>query len=503
MILTEKFEVHDTLNPKLWTADNQLRDDVREKLLEIIEQFISTCDVPINMVDAHLVGSNASYNYTQYSDLDVHVISNFDLIDAPKEIVQFVYNSVKAKFNSDYDVSIHGVDVELYVEDIRSTAISNGVYSMAQRKWLKFPQKLTDIPQVSIDDIYPEWKERFERAIKSNNSEQITNVINDIYMLRKNSLDSEGEYGKGNLVFKEIRNAGLLDAAKDAYKEIRSKELTLEKLQLTEASRSDLISKSKQTDKGFERFKKRVKSRVANSVKQYNSIDMNKLFKDDILTVDVQVQGETDKYIVKISFGGFLDLLHKELERQNGTLDLKAVNRALVNGMNRSDVYISCTCPDSAYRFSYHQTRTGVKSGEEENRPSNITNPHDNLGSACKHTLLVLSNISWMIRVASTIFNYINYMEKHYQKLYADVIYPAIYQKKYEEPVQLDILTQDSDNLETDVDTIDTSNKYAVDKTRFKQGNTQGIRFTSSNNDKQMSILDDEPAANLAASSNH
>ena len=65
------------------------------------------------------------------------------------------------------------------------------------------------------------------------------------------------------------------------------------------------------------------------------------------------------------------------------------------------------------------------------------------------------------------------------------------------------MFSQDSDNLETDTDTIDASNKYAVDKTRFKQGNTQGIRFASNNKDNQLSVLDDEPAANLATSSNH
>ena len=84
--------------------------------------------------------------------------------------------------------------------------------------------------------------------------------------MRKNSLDAEGEYGKGNQIFKEIRNCGLLDAAKDAYKSFRSKEITIEHLQHYEDSRSKLLAKSKQTNKGFQRFKRRVKSRVANTV---------------------------------------------------------------------------------------------------------------------------------------------------------------------------------------------------------------------------------------------
>ena len=488
MVLTEKFEVHETLNPKLWSSDNKLLDDVKVKIVEIIEQFISTCDIPINMVDAHLVGSNASYNYTQYSDLDVHIISNFDLVDAPKEVLQVLYNALKAKFNADYDISIRGIDVEIYVEDIRSTAISNGVYSLYEDRWIRFPKKLTDVPQVEIEPEFSEWKEKFQTAINSGNSDSIVNVINDLYILRKNSLDSEGEYGKGNQIFKEIRNCGLLDSAKDAYKTFKSKELTIEHLQLHEESRKNLVSKSKQSNKGFQRFKRRVKSRVANTVKQYNAIDMNKLFKDDILTTDVQVKGETDTYVVKISFGGFLELLYDQLKVTN-EFNLKAVTRALINGFNRDDVYIHCSCPDWQYRFAYFATKNNINSGDAENRPSDTTNPNDVLGSACKHVLLVLSNTSWLLKVASVIHNYVNYMEKHHERLYQKIIYPAIWKKEYEEPKQLSLF-DDEDELATDTDTIDTSNVYARTKNQFKKGNTSGIRFISNRDDPQLTIDD-------------
>ncbi len=472
MVLTEKFEVHETLNPKIWSSDNTLLDEVKVKIVEIIEQFISTCDIPINMVDAHLVGSNASFNYTAHSDLDVHIISNFDMIDAPKDVLQVLYNALKAKFNAEYEISIRGIDVEMYVEDVRSTTLSNGIYSLYEDRWLKFPKKLTDVPQVDVSKEFESWESKIKKLIKNENSDGILSAINDIYLIRKNSLDSEGEYGKGNQLFKELRNAGLLDALKDAYKSSRSKELTIEQF-LHEDSRTTLLAKSKRSDKGFQRFKRRVKSRVANSVKQYNSIDMNKLFKEDILTVDVQVKGETDTYTVRISFGGFLELLHDQLRRQE-VLDLKAVTRALINGFNRDDVYIHCSCPDAQYRFGYWQTRNKVTSGDPENRPSNITNPDDNLGSACKHVLLVLSNTSWLLKVASTIFNYVNYMEKHYERLYTKVIYPAIYQKPYEEPVQLDMF--DDDELATDTDTIDKSNVHAKTKNQFQAGNEYRFR---------------------------
>lgn len=498
MLLLEKFEVHDDLNPLIWD-NNKLRSDVREKINEIVEQFVSSCEIPLNIVDIHIVGSMASYNYTQYSDLDVHIISNFELLDCSKEILQTAYNSIKTKFNSEYDITIKGIDVELYVEDIKSTVLSNGIYSVYEDRWIKFPKKLTNVPQIDVSSELSEWEQIIKTALSSNSSEKIEKVINDIYIVRKNSLDTEGEYGSGNQLFKEIRNIGLLDKLKDAYKASRSKELSLESYKrLHEDSRAKLLSKSKQSDKGFQRFKKRVKSRVANSVKQYNAIDMNKLFKDDILTVDINVKGETDSYIVKISFGGFCELLQDQINKQQGQLDYKAVTRALILGFNKDDVYIHCSCPDANYRMNFWQTKNGISSGEPENRPSNITNPDDTLGAACKHVLLVLSNTSWLLKVGSTILNYIRYMEKHYQKLYADIIYPAIYGKEYEEPVQLDLF--DNDTLETDTSTLDKSNEYARTKNQFKQGNTQGVRFAPEPNKSQVTI--DTSSATPANQSN-
>ena len=98
MILNEKLEKHDNLNPKLWDSNNKLHPEVKTRIEEIINQFISTIDVPLFIVDTRIVGSQASYNYTQYSDLDIHIVANFDLIDASNEILQLLYNALKTKF---------------------------------------------------------------------------------------------------------------------------------------------------------------------------------------------------------------------------------------------------------------------------------------------------------------------------------------------------------------------------------------------------------------------
>lgn len=260
---------------------------------------------------------------------------------------------------------------------------------------------------------------------------------------------------------------------------------------LLEDNKVKLISKSKSSPKGRQRFNRRNKSRVANSVKEMNSIDMNKLFKDGILSVNIPVQGETDNYVVNITFGGFLEILRDQIKDKN-EVDFRDISRACIIGFNKDDIFVHCSCPDAQYRFNYFATKNNYNSGPKELRPSNITNPHDTLGSGCKHVLLVLNNSSWIIKVASVINNYIRYMENHHQKLYADIIYPAIFGKKYEEPVQLNI-EDDNTELATDTDTIDTANEYNKNRTRFQPGNKQGIRFAPKEDEEQIDIEETNP----------
>lgn len=257
---------------------------------------------------------------------------------------------------------------------------------------------------------------------------------------------------------------------------------------LVEDKRQELISVSKRADnyapdnqyRGKNRFERRLHSKVANSVREMNAINMNKFFQDNILDVDIKVRGETDDYIVRISFGGVLDEIHKQLESNNGMLNLRCVIRALVTAFNGDNVYVRCSCPDFKYRQAYFLSVHDVIVGEKETRPSNITNPNDTKGRGCKHILLALSNNSWLTKVASVIFNYVNYMEKHYENLYADIIYPAIYQQEFVGDVQLQIeepppeeepAEEPDISVKTDKDLLDISNKWAKTKNQFKVGN--------------------------------
>lgn len=230
-ILDEDFEIHDTLNPKLWDiTTKQLLPEVREKLVEIVEAFEDTLKVPIEICDIQLVGSNCSYNYTEHSDLDVHLIANFDIIDIPREVLENIYNIKKSEFNKNYDIKIHGIEVEMYIQDINSITASNGIYSLCDNEWIKEPKPLKSAKKHNTEKEVGKWREKIDLILQNPTYENVSEAINLLYLIRHNSIAVDGEHSKGNQIFKDLRNLGLIDKLKDELKNQQSKRLSLEDL---------------------------------------------------------------------------------------------------------------------------------------------------------------------------------------------------------------------------------------------------------------------------------
>ena len=228
--LEETFQTHGELNQQLFDQ-HLLREDVRRRLVEIADLFIEDIkeqSIPINVIDYWLLGSNAAYNYGSKSDIDIHIIVNMEDLGVDPYILQVLYDYVKSDFNSKYDIMVKGHEVELYIEDVRSGAVTNGIYSLKKDKWVKEPIR-TEIMSYDVieTDEYQEWYNRY-LELKEN---EIEDFINDLYLMRKESLAADGEWGTGNLVFKEFRNSGILQDLKDRKYKYKSKELTLENLE--------------------------------------------------------------------------------------------------------------------------------------------------------------------------------------------------------------------------------------------------------------------------------
>jgi len=221
-------ELHETLNPKIWNSDNTLREDVRDKLNEVVDEFAASIDLPLTILDAHIVGSNASFNYTEYSDLDLHCIVNFKSIDADPAITEAWMWAQKALFNEKYDIAVRGVPVEIYVEDVGANTVSNGIYSLFNEEWIKFPEPIVvEVDEAAVNAKVNELLPEIAQVLLSNDLDEVQGLIDDLYLMRKNGLATDGEYGVGNQTFKELRNEGYLDQLKDKVAELRSKELSI------------------------------------------------------------------------------------------------------------------------------------------------------------------------------------------------------------------------------------------------------------------------------------
>lgn len=231
--LNENIELHNELNPVLWDSNSELKPDIKSGIYKIVNQFseeLSEYELNINILDILLLGSNASYNYTGHSDIDVHLIVDTSKIDSRSDLLLLIYNQLKSAFNSKYEIKIKGLEVELYVEDMHTSALSNGIYSL-KTGWVKYPDKKI-IPEIDMDDEIDFWKNWAERIIKKPTIHAVESFVNEMYLLRKKSIMKDGEYGKGNLVFKGVRNLGYLDKMKDLRNDLISKDLTVESLKI-------------------------------------------------------------------------------------------------------------------------------------------------------------------------------------------------------------------------------------------------------------------------------
>ena len=222
-------EIHSTLNQKLFSGE-KLKPEIKDRILKIVDAFVDDLTIKPDVIDIQLVGSNVSYNYTPNSDLDVHIVTNFELLACDENLVQALYNAEKTNFNKNHDIKIKGINVELYVEDVKAGTASNGVYSVIEDDWVKFPKKLTDVKEYNLSREIGIWKGKIEEALSNGTEQEVKDIINRLYMIRKNSILIDGEYGKGNQLFKEIRNLGLLDELKEKVHELLSRELSLESI---------------------------------------------------------------------------------------------------------------------------------------------------------------------------------------------------------------------------------------------------------------------------------
>ena len=197
---------HDRLNPVLWEG-NKLKTEVRYKLMLIAKHFAHFLKVPnLNLRDITISGSNAAYGYSDSSDLDLHLVVD---MPADKPELEELYNAKKNQYNFTYDIKIHGIDVELYVQDSKQQHHSAGIYSVLNDKWISEPKY--DEPKVTPQEVKAKARNyagKLNQALRSDDLELAKATIEDIRRLRQAGLEKGGEFSVENLAFKLLRARG-------------------------------------------------------------------------------------------------------------------------------------------------------------------------------------------------------------------------------------------------------------------------------------------------------
>lgn len=299
---------------------------------------------------------------------------------------------------------------------------------------------------------------------------EINNDFYRIFSLRENACDYKAfEEEVGNWT-----GYKLVQIIKNYFNNIKE--------ELNESSRSNLISRAKSADRyknGKEnRWTRKSKCSVASTVKDYNKIDMNTFWKEDTLNFGVRVKGETGEYTVSISFKDILPKIERKIKDNKNLLQIRCIYDALIQAINNGDVLISCDCPDYTYRLKYWNSKNGDEAKEKETRASDITNPDNTKGPACKHILAVLNNVDWLKKIASVINNYINYCKDNMGSNYAKFIFPKLYGMPYTKAVQLTLDDYDEngelkDNLDSSEEIINLANALGRVRGRFTKGSNK------------------------------
>ena len=226
--LSDAIKFHDTLNPKLW-RNQHLRPEVKDQLILIAQDFLQELGISdLDVKDITVSGSNAAYSYTDHSDLDLHIL--VDMGNLPDdEVYNELFNAKKTLYNDNHDIKIHGVPVELYVQDAREPVVSLGEYSILNNKWLRLPTKRrSNFDQTATKSKYEKLLHLIQLALKSNDLKKVLNILKTIKQYRQAGLDLGGEFGPENLAYKALRSQGYITKMYELRDKLHNERLTIE-----------------------------------------------------------------------------------------------------------------------------------------------------------------------------------------------------------------------------------------------------------------------------------
>ena len=236
------FEMKKELSPDVWEDEDFIKTDLKKNLEKIARDFLDSLGISAEIKDIIVTGSLANYNWSQFSDVDLHILLDFSEIDENAELVKKMFDKSRMVWNKEHDIKVKDHDVEIYVQDVNEPHVSTGIYSILDDNWEKKP-----IPtQISIekDDI------RKKSAHLMDEIDETQNMLDEgddegaflnsmrlkekIKNFRKGGLEKGGEFSSENLSFKVLRRNGYLEKLGDIYTSSYDSIMSIDEKQLKE-----------------------------------------------------------------------------------------------------------------------------------------------------------------------------------------------------------------------------------------------------------------------------
>ena len=241
--ILQSFKVKDELNPEIWDyagsendKEPHLKPEIDERLLEIADDFIGFLGVDVDVEDITMTGSLSNYNWSSFSDIDLHVLIDFESSDIDDKVLRELFNAKQGMWNSLRGIEVYGYEVELYAQNSNEPHFSTGVYSVLNDEWLVSSNRIKDTwddqkllkKSLSWMDMIDGVERKSYIQSSEETLEMIKRIKDKLKKFRKCGLEERGEFSYENLVFKFLRRNGYLKKLSELKNKITDEALSLE-----------------------------------------------------------------------------------------------------------------------------------------------------------------------------------------------------------------------------------------------------------------------------------
>ena len=197
------FQMHDTLNPNIWEGDELIKQDIKKVLTNIAHDYWESLDLGFKYSDITMTGSLANYNWSKFSDVDLHIIFDINKLGNNQDLIKDLLDFKTRKWNGEHDITVKDFEVELYLQPEDQPHHSTGIYSLLKDEWIVEPQQRSvKLDKGNIRKKYSRIVkdiEDLEKEARSTHNHQsvidkVEKVRDKVSKMRQSGLETNGEF---------------------------------------------------------------------------------------------------------------------------------------------------------------------------------------------------------------------------------------------------------------------------------------------------------------------